>query len=256
MKWIICILCFLFLFNFNSSYAEEIFISFTPGFEDIVILDGTWSFQEEWKRSSLDGLNESIGFKIAHDKQYLFAYLSAVNDQTPSKLSDRGILCIDGNNNKSQKPDSDDYCFIAIMGREQIISLQGGGYNAHQGFYQEIKNHPEIIGIGGISNSFDRFSDTTHNTFEFKIPIEVIGRNNVYGIYYGVFDSNTGKQYGGPNNEYEEKYPFIPSPNVWGTLISPDKSLPEMPVPLLMLSILFFIIIIVNKTKRISIISK
>jgi hypothetical protein len=247
---IIFILIFL-LISINIVYAEEVLITYTPKLQDVKF-DGAWSHTTEWKPSSLVMIknnNTSFAYRVAHDYENLFVYVSATSDKSPSKSTDRAIVCIDGENNGGEKPDMNDYCFISIMGTDKIYTLQGGSYTGQNGFYKIIDNHTELIGVGAVSTEFDKYSKIPHSSYEFKIPIEIFGRSNIYGLYVGVFDSNTSNQYGWPQEARQEKYPFIPSPKLWGQMISPDKTIPEFGIPLVMLFSTLIFLVFISKRK-------
>jgi len=245
----IIILPLAILLSTSLSYGEELPITLSTNLED-VIFDGIWSFQTEWKPSSLtrvesDGSNFVI--RYAHDYENLLILVSVVSDITPSRISDKALVCIDSKNNGGDIPQKDDYCFVAKVGSNMPTTLQGGGLNAVQGHYQKIENHPELIAVGGISGEWDRYSKIPHSSYEFKIPLEIIGKSNNYGIFIAVHDADSGNYFGWPSDVKIEKYPFIPEPNKWGQLISPDKSIPEFNLPfLILLPAIAFVAILSN----------
>jgi len=231
--------------------SEQIPISYSEKMTE-VIFDGKWSFFSEWKNSSL---NELDGLKIrsAHQGDFVYFMLNYVSDTTYAKNSDRAKICIDTKNNQSLNPDTDDYCFLAIMGKTNGHILKGGTPFPITNHMEKIPNHIEYIGVGNFSDENDRYSKTPHATYEFKIPTDVITRSNEYGIYIEVFDSNGEKTTWPPNYELANPQ-LIPSPKNWGTLISIDSSLPEFPLPMLTFSILMATIIVLGvKTKLINI---
>jgi len=102
-----------------------------------------------------------------------------------------------------------------------------------------------LIGISNVSDENDRYTTIPHSTYEFRIPTDVIGRYNAYGFYMGVYDAHSNKVYAWPQNLTSEGPLKIPSPNMWGQMVSPDKSLPEFSLPLLallvsMISLVYF----------------
>ncbi len=241
----------LLLVSVNIVYADEVLITLTTRLDDIKF-DGKWTYENEWKPSSLVMIKNndaSFVYRIAHDYENLFVYVSAISDKTPSKSTDRAIVCIDGANSGKKKPTIDNFCFISTMGTSKVYTLQGGGDFGQNGFYKTVDNHPKLIGIGAVSTEFDKYSKTPHSSYEFKIPVEIFGRSNVYGLYVGVFDSNTSNQYGWPQEAIQEKYPFIPNPESWGQMISPDKTLPEFEIPSVMLFSTLIFLIFLSKRK-------
>ena len=77
-----------------------------------------------------------------------------------------------------------------------------------------------------MSDKEDKYSAISHASYEFKIPIELIGRSDNYGFYVNVFDANSNVAYSWPEEIKLESF-SIPNPSLWGNLISPDKSLLE-----------------------------
>ncbi|MEK6870640.1 MAG: hypothetical protein AABX09_03790, partial [Thermoproteota archaeon] len=55
---------------------------------------------------------------------------------------------------------------------------------------------------------------------------ELVGRSDNYGFYVNVFDDSSNVVYSWPEDIKLESFD-IPSPLLWGNLISPDKSLLE-----------------------------
>ena len=80
-----------------------------------------------------------------------------------------------------------------------------------------------MIVIGGTSGENDRYLKTPHAAYEFRIPLEQIGFEDNYGFFMQVFDGKTVMAY---PNEHSGTYPQkIPSPERWGMIISPDRSI-------------------------------
>lgn len=243
------VLILLYLPLENSFGDEEILI--TKSFDiNKIIFDGIWSFETEWKRSSLEQVNTDNGImniRIAHQDEFVYVMVNAVNDKHPDKGSDKAIICFDTNNSKSEKPDESHYCFMATLGKNTGVTLQGGSQSNLSSNFKNIKNHEKFIGIGNISTDIDRYSKIPHSVYEFRIPIEIINRSDNYGFFVMLVDSHKNKIYSWPENiEFERStYPTIPGPNMWGNLISPDKSLPEIHLmyfvfALSMTTVLFF----------------
>ena len=245
----IIILPLAILLSTNVAYGEELPITLSTNLENVVF-DGIWSYQTEWKPSSLTQVksdNSNFVIRYAHDYENLLILVSVVSDTTPSRISDKALVCIDSKNNGGNMPQKDDYCFVAKLGSSMPTTLQGGGFNAVQGHYQTIENHPKLIAVGGISGEWDRYSKIPHSSYEFKIPLEIIGKSNTYGIFIAIHDAESGNYFGWPSDVKMEKYPFIPEPNKWGLLISPDKSIPEFNLPFLILfPTIAFVIIFSN----------
>ena len=213
---------------------------------DKIIFDGKWSFKKEWKSSSAN-IDGALKIRSAHQDNFIYIFVDVLSDSSLDIGSDRTLICFDAKNDKSSYPDLNDYCFVGILGRDIGFTLQGGSPFATKSFFQSIQNNEELIIVGGISNENDRYSQQPHPSYEFKIPTDLISRSNHYGFYVESFDAKSGKSYTWPAN-IDKKFPtHIPGPEFWGDMISIDKSLPEFPVPVLLLSILVMTMIILSK---------
>lgn len=236
--------------SFNVAFADEIFITKRMD-GDKTIFDGKWTFLQEWKSTSQDKINfeqgEHFVIKTGHDYENIYILIDFVSDTKNDVNGDRAIVCFDGNNEKSKIPDSNDFCFWITSGSKHPITISGDSNFSSVGNWKNIPNHSALIAAAGISDENDRYSQIPHLTYEFKIPIDQIGRNDVYGFYVAVYDYSSQKWYNWPTDANFTKYPFIASPDTWGELISPDKSIPEFSYPLLLTIPVFFTIIYLTK---------
>ena len=206
-----------------------------------VIFDGKWTFAREWKESSL--IENSFGYtRVAHQNNYVYVMIDATHLTTFEKNSDMAMICFDTKYDKSQIPNSDDYCFTVTLGSSIPITLQGGSDLASNSYFKKITSPEGLVAVGGISDDNDRYTSTPHQSYEFKIPTDLIGRSDKYGFYVEVFDSHSNKIYSWPDIQ-QNSLLKIPSPKMWGELWSPDKSLPEFPFPLVGLVFSFLIIL-------------
>ena len=222
---------------------------------DKVIFDGRWTFFTEWKHSTLNTLEYNDGTVIqlrsAHQDNFIYVFVDVVSDIYLDKGADRAIFCLDTDNNKSILADSDDYCFLSVLDGKSAFVYQGGSPLGLNGNFKQISRHPDFIGIGSFSDKNDRYSIVPHAGYEFKIPTELVGRTDVYGMYLGVYDAHSNKVHSWPQDILVSNFLQVPSPSRWGEIISPDKSLPEFPLSFLMLILAFFILIYVTKFSRI-----
>jgi len=240
------LLLFLIPFNYSNAAENEILITISSGM-DKIIFDGKWSFFSEWKDSSLESIgNNLVIIRAAHQGDFVYVFLDSLVDETYDKNSDKAMICFDTKNNKSIKPDVDDYCFVAVMGKLNGHILQGGSNFATKGNLEKITVPFENKMIGGISDLNDRYSKSPHMSYEFKIPTDLIGRSNEYGFYVQVFDSNTNQFQTWPSG-IKTEFLKTPSPQNWGSLISIDNSLPEFPTPVVIILILFSLIILFTR---------
>jgi hypothetical protein len=248
---LIFFLCLAVLIPQQSSSQEtnEIFITLSDQMTDVVF-DGKWSFFTEWKRSSLDSFNEdTIKIRTAHQENFVYIFIDVLSDTTIDNYNDKATICFDTNNDKSIFPDENDYCFVAELGNKNG-SIFRGTDKINKDYFEKISHQSGFIGIGNASDENDRYSKTPHPSYEFKIPTELIGRSNTYGIYFEIYDASINKIYSWPEEITEKNVEKISSPNRWGNMISPDKSLPEFELPLLILLPVLTMIILVTKIRR------
>lgn len=221
---------------------------------DNVIFDGKWTFFEEWKKSSLYTLSNNDGttiqLRIAHQDDFIYVFVDEISKTHFTKGSDRAVICIDGDNNKNIISDIDDYCFALSLGQNVPIVLRGGSNLGATDHFSKIENVP-VTGVAAISDENDHYTPIPHPSYEFKIPINLFGRSDVYGFYLGVYDTISHKTYSFPE-DLSSSSTSIPSPSKWGEIISPDKSMPEFPWPALSLVLATFLVIYLGRIKRIS----
>ena len=253
----------IFLFSFvlllvtENSYAsstEPILIT-TSQDMDQILFDGKWTFFKEWKSSSLnrftfdDGMN--IILRSAHQGDFIYFYIEVINDYISNKGMDKATICLDSNNNKNIIPDDDDFCFSSTLGNKQGVVFQGGSANGVTGNFQQIPNPKNFIALGNISDENSRYEKIPHSSYEFRIPIELVQRSDNYGFYLSVYEAQSQKFYSWPEESVRESFFKIPSPANWGDIISPDKSLPEINLPIIVLLIsILATILIPFKTKN------
>ena len=223
--------CLLFIPVIADAESDVILVSISDNMDE-VSFDGKWSTPTEWKRSAWSELkfdNATIQLRVAHQENFIYVLLDAVNDITNDK-SDTALLCIDSKNNKNFFVDNDDFCFKARLGSTAGETLQGN--NSESGPVM-IPNPVGFAAAGNTSDENDRYTTIPHASYEFKIPTDFVGRSDNYGFFVSVFDESNQMYYNWPTNA--TKTADIPSPQLWGDLISPDKSLPEFDLPLLVL---------------------
>lgn len=222
---------------------------------DSIIWDGKWNFLQEWKPMSEDILRFNDGNELSvetgHDRENLYVFLDFVTQHVFSKHSDYGLVCIVANQTSELHPQNDDYCFLSPLGSYNPLTFHGGGDLAETNYFVQIKNDPNLIAVGGISDVNDRYSSIPHTSYEFKIPISVIGRSDIYGFYVAVYNSHDRLSYSWPQNITSNSFPTVPPPSSWGQLISPDKTLPEFPYPVI--TLLASMLTIIYLSKNISI---
>lgn len=212
----------------NAFASEPIMITISSHLHEVVF-DGKWTTEPEWKASSLDTVYYDDGSKIqlrtAHQDGYIYVFLDAVSDTVLDKGADNALICFDGKNDKSKIPGIDDYCFSTSLSRKSSFAYQGNGIIGLNGYFQKIPNPDGYIAIGNVSDENDRYNKIPHSSYEFRIPIEVLGRSDSYGFYWSVYEANSNVIYSWPTEVYQSRIFTIPSPSEWGDVISPDKSM-------------------------------
>ena len=235
-------------------YAQSIPITQSSTM-DKIIFDGKWTFPQEWKQSSYDEIqtgSEIIPLRTAHQDNFIYILIDVVTDNTIDNNEDSTLVCFDAKNEKNTIPDENDFCFMIKLGSDKVVTFQG---KQSEGF-QVVQNHDSLIGIGGISDENDRYSNQPHGVYEFRIPIELLERTNQYGFYAHVFDFTESATYTWPSEIDLESSSDIPSPDSWGLIYSPDKSLPEYELPILILILgIFSMILLTSKSKSLNLFS-
>jgi hypothetical protein len=228
------ILAFLILSGFPLVANADILITESERME-LVDFDGKWSFEYEWKPTSRNELKTDDGtiyIRTAHYGNFIYVLLDVIPDKTFSKGMDKSIICFENRDESIQEENN--YCFSAILNISTGKTFQNGGISVLNSNYKLIKNPEEFIGIGGISDENDRYSKTPHVTYEYKIPIDFFGRSNVYGFYLYILDHDSQKIYTWPAKILDENEK-IPPTEKWGEIISPDKTLPEFHLGVILL---------------------
>ena len=218
-----------------------------------VIFDGKWTFYTEWKPSSLNTISYNDGTLIqlrsAHYNNFIYILIDEVSKTSYNENTDMAMICFDKNNSKSITSNENDYCFGVPFNDKNPFTLRGGSPLEETSHYIKIQNPDGLIGISSISDENDRYSNVPHASYEFRIPTEVVGRSDNYGFYLGVYDAKENHVYSWPQEVPVDSLLEIPTPNNWGAIISPDKSLPEFPWPVL--AFLFSMIPIIFLRRRV-----
>ena len=235
--------------------------------------DGKWTFYQEWKQTSWNPVksDKDIVFHLrtAHQGNFVYVLMDTISDTTADIGSDKAAVCIDSKNNKSKFFDKDDYCFVvqlqernfidALLNKQNNFVIQGDPQYKKIEELEKIKVK-EFVGIGTMSDKEDKYSTISHASYEFKIPLELIGRSHNYGFYVNVFDASSNVVYSWPEDIKLKSFD-IPSPLLWGNLISPDKSLLEnseseytnfsvILVIILVVAVVIFVIIFKKKSSK------
>jgi len=249
---ILFLILIIHIFFVNAFAEKPILISISSDL-DQVIFDGKWTDSFEWKKSSYNWLKFEDGTEIhlrtAHQENFIYVQIDATSDMTINKGLDSAIVCFDTQNDKTLIPQSDDYCFSTVLGGKQSFTYQGNNLPAINGYFIKIPNNKNFIAVGAASDKYDRYNKTPHASYEFKIPLDVLGRLNNYGFYISVFDADKQIHYSWPYDIKKQSLTSISSPSQWGDLISPDKSLPEFNFSILFSFVIPFMMILVIITK-------
>ncbi len=239
----------------TNVFAEPIMITKSNKM-DQVTFDGIWTHATEWKKSSLNSIRTDQGIiylRTAHQGNFVYIFLDVILDTHLDKEADKSVICFDTENDKNEFADSNDYCFTAILGENVGSTLQGESSLVANNF-QNIPNVEGFIGIGAVSDENDRYSIVPHASYEFRIPTDLIGRSDNYGYYVGIYDDFTKTTYSWPSEIVLDEFK-IPSPKLWGEIISLDKSLPEFEWAIMALLPALILVIFITKLKKYAYIS-
>lgn len=238
---------------FLDAFGENTILISISSDLDQVVFDGKWTTINEWKKSSYNHLKFDDGTEIhlrtGHQENFLYIQINAASDMIINKGSDSAIVCFDTKNDKTKIPQTDDYCFSTSLGSNNYHTYQGGNISAINGFFKKISNDKNFVAVGAVTDKIDRYNKTPHSSYEFRIPLDVIGRSDNYGFYISVFDAHTQNNYSWPSNIEKKSILTIPSPSQWGDIISPDKSLPEFNISALPIFLVLLIIFIIAVPK-------
>jgi len=233
------------LFIFAQEYVTPISRSTTM---NDIIFDGKWSFVQEWKQSALIQIATDSGplfIRTAHQDDYVYVMLDVLLDLTPSN-DDYALVCFDSRINDSSKNNDSSYCFKINVNDNKPETLL---WSEEKNIFEITKNHAQLVSVGGISDENDRYSRIPHTSFEFKIPIELLNRYDKYGYFVGVYNSNNTESHTWPPEMNIDLNSELPSPQNWGLLFSPDKSLPEYDLPILILIFTISFVILFSTKK-------
>ena len=236
-------LSFLVLFpaEFSFGGSDPILITRSSSMSQ-VIFDGKWTHSSEWKQSShdmysFDDGNSIVHLRTAHFENYIYIFIDPIHDLTLDKDSDGATVCFDAKNNKTDFFDDNDFCFSSSLSQNTGKIFQGTFENG-QTTMKQILNPDDFVAISSPSDENDRYSDLIHPSYEFRIPIELLERSDNYGFYFSVYDAGTDKFFTWPEKSQQNALYDFPTPSNWGDLVSPDKSLPELPLPVMILALL------------------
>jgi len=245
------VIVFLILSDIGIVAAQDNTILITVSSDmDKIIFDGKWSHKTEWKQSSYNMLsyndNVIIHLRTAHQGDFIYIFVDVVSDTNLDKEKDNTMICFDSNNDKTLLPDSNDYCFMTTLAGKGSVIYQGNSSLTLDNF-KKLTNYGNFIGMGAVSDQNDRYSNIPHTSYEFKIPTELVGRSDIYGFYLGVYDAYSNRIYSWPQDIISDLQLKVPTPSSWGTLVSPDKSLPEFQWPMLAVFSAFLFMIYLTK---------
>lgn len=237
----------------NLAFAEESIPTTYSADAKNIIFDGKWTFTREWKESTLNSWRLDDGsemvLRTAHDGNFIYVFIDYISDIFPDKGSDRAVVCI-GDKEHNNIPSEQDYCFLVTLGNNNPMVLQGNSPLGIYGNFKKIYN-ADFVGVGTMSDKADRYTAIPHTSYEFKIPVELVGRYNEYSFYLSVYDFHRNVINSWPRGIELSNSFSIPSPQNWGTVYSPDKSLPEFNAPFFIMLIILSLVVYVTRFKKI-----
>ncbi len=188
--------------------------------------------------------DETIILRTAHQDNFIYIFVDVLSDKIFDKGEDTTTICFVTNNDKSTTAKDDDYCFVAILGREEGFVMQGGSSLDPDKNFNRIPSHVDFIAIGNVSNENDRYSNIPLASYEFRIPTDLVGRSNTYGFFLVIYEANSHKFLTWPQNVEINNQFKIGSTKNWGEMVSSDDSLPEFALPILILIPSFIVVFI------------
>ena len=187
-----------------------------------VNFDGEWSFGQEWKQSTLNQFGNDdfpMILRIGHFDDFLYVHVNNLFDLTNNKSADRTTVCLSP---IQSNPENDYWCFVASRGINSGHTLEGNAQSYFDGNLKLISNPPDFIGVGGTSSVGDRYMITPHAAYEFKIPLDYVGKSYDYRILVKTVDGDN--VYTFPENLMNSPN-GLPSMDYWGILSSKDKTM-------------------------------
>ncbi|MEM2760586.1 MAG: hypothetical protein QXU32_02720 [Nitrososphaerales archaeon] len=236
----------------------------------IPTIDGAWTTEFEWVAAKgwyihYDNSGEMI-LKTTHDTEYIYVLLELISDEVRND-KDMALICFDTKADGGDAPQEDDYCFIVYMSGTTLVE-RGNSVD-----YDEIPITDGIIMKGGMSADKSPYYVEPHTSFEFRIPVDIIGPSERYGFYALVLNADTGSisdedqeephvvptcgiQYDWPGEYGEQGLISDPNclrapPSKWGTLVSPTGTIPEFPMPVIVLTSILATTILIARRKNI-----
>jgi hypothetical protein len=190
------------------------------------MIDGTRDYSNEWQRPgftrSPEGTNQNLVIRSEHDREFMYFLLEDRSDKTNDGADDRGIICLDNPPRETPSPGDEDICiFVTKTG---VITAVKGSDDGSANNFVEVPT--ELKARGGMTDGF--------TTYEFKIPIDFVGRYSEYGFLTASVDISSQTMTMFPDRGYSDN---IPPQNLWATMQSLDKTIPEFPYPILVGSI-------------------
>ncbi len=234
---------FVLLFNLPAAFAEELLITLT---DSEIILDGKWTNSHEWKKSSetiieQDNMPQFV-LRYAHNYESIFLLIDVVSDTTKGNLTDKSLVCFQ--NGRTENNFSNPiYCFnITFDGKLETTTTSSEKSDLK---FKKIENFENSLAFSGISDQYDRYSKIPHITYEYQIPIDFIGRSDIYNFYASVYDSDTNQTISWPKTSVEPNF-LISNSETWGQMISPDKTIPEFTSPFFILLVLVGTLLVIQ----------
>jgi len=243
----------------SESKNKEIIV---PKSTNAVLLDGIWSYKNEWTDSSEIKLTQNgltAYLRIKHDSSFFYVLIDFVSDKT-LVTGNWGVVCFDTKGDSAKVLDRDDYCFYktirgaGIKAGEQFVSgiMQRNGtkwsaveqgifipeFGARMAFsqisdpYDSNGNISTPLNHLSTSYRFEQLSDRYvskehHVSYEFKIPIRSEGfikwhLEEKMKFYVYVNDGWYNKFVEWPANAGGKRF-TIDSPTLKEVLASPDS---------------------------------
>jgi hypothetical protein len=203
-----------------------------PRLENECIIDGKWSYAEEWSDALEKSLNFVVGegeayFRIKHDNDYVYFLVDFVSDSKP-QVQDLAAILLDTENDGGEMLQKDDLIVMLMFQtpRKAVSAIAWGtGKDRIEQFPEkQFQPYPEDFEMAVMNvASEDPHSLDPHMVYEFQIPKSYLKSDIVK--FYVMVASDSSKN--------TACYPVVDANMVdsWAELEFSDKTLEELTKP-------------------------
>lgn len=203
-----------------------------PKLENECIVDGKWSYENEWSDALEISLNFVVGegeayFRVKHDNDFIYFLVDFVSDSKP-QAQDSAAVLLDTKNDGGEMLQKDDLIIILMVHTpEKAVSAiaWGTGKDKIEQFPEkQFQLYPEDFAMAVMNvASKDPYSSDPHMVYEFQIPKSYLKSDVVK--FYVMVTSDSRKN--------AAAYPVVDANMVdlWSELEFSDRTLEELTKP-------------------------